>query len=107
MLKPTDNNMEGEDLDQLYTVIVGTRNDYINPTADGSVRWRSIQLADEDSELAFDSWQQGLHERFSRRCATIRMTTWVGTEVREHPIYDGTSDIDNVLQNMEEIVGED
>jgi hypothetical protein len=47
--EPTDNNMEGEYLDQLYTVIVGTRNDYINPTADGLVSWRSIQLADEDS----------------------------------------------------------
>jgi hypothetical protein len=105
--EPTDNNMEGEDLDQLYTVTAGTRNDYINPTVDGSVSWRSIQSADEDSELAFDSWQQGLHEIFSRRCTTIRMTRWVGTEVREHPIYDGTSDLDNFLQNMEETVGED
>jgi hypothetical protein len=35
------------------------------------------------------------------------MTRWVGTEVREHPVYDDTSNLDNVLQNMEEIVGED
>jgi hypothetical protein len=105
--EPTDNNMEGEDLDQLYTVTTGTRNDYINPTADGSVSWRSIQSADEDSELAFDSWQQGSHERFSRRCATVRMTRWIGTEAREHPVYDGTSDLDNFLQNMEENVRED
>jgi hypothetical protein len=35
------------------------------------------------------------------------MTRWVGTEVREHPVYDGTSDLDNFLQNMEETVGED
>ena len=73
--------MEGEDLDQLYIVTVGTRNDYINPIVDGSVSWRSIQSTDEDLELAFDSWQQGSHERFSRRCATVRMTRWVGTEV--------------------------
>jgi hypothetical protein len=86
---------------------MGKRNDYINPTDDGSVRWRSIQLADEDSELAFDIWQQGSHEIFSRRCATVRMTRWVGTKVREHPIYDGTSDIDIFLQNMEENVRED
>ena len=33
----TDNNMEEEDLDQLYIVTTGTRNDYINPTTDGSV----------------------------------------------------------------------
>jgi hypothetical protein len=30
--EPTDNNMEGEDLDQLYIVTTGTREDYINPT---------------------------------------------------------------------------
>jgi hypothetical protein len=35
--EPTNNNMEGEDLDQLYTVTAGTRNDYINPTVNGSV----------------------------------------------------------------------
>ena len=55
--EPIDNNMEGEDLDRLYTVIVGMRKEYINPIADGSVSWRSIQLVNEYSELAFDSWQ--------------------------------------------------
>jgi hypothetical protein len=79
--EPTNNNMEGEDLDQLYTITAGTRNDYINPTADGSVSWRSIQSTDEDSELAFDSWQQGSYEIFSRRCATVRMTRWIGTRL--------------------------
>jgi hypothetical protein len=54
-IKPTNNNMEGEDLDQLYTVMTGTRNDYINPTTDGSIRWQSIQSVDEESELDFDS----------------------------------------------------
>jgi hypothetical protein len=48
--------MEGEELDQLYTVTTGIREDYINPTVDGSVSWRSIQLADGYSKLAFDSW---------------------------------------------------
>jgi hypothetical protein len=32
---------------------------------------------------------------------------WVGTEVIEHPIYDGTSGLDSVLVNMEEKVVED
>jgi hypothetical protein len=26
---------------------------------------------DKDSELAFDSWQQGSYKIFSRRCATV------------------------------------
>jgi hypothetical protein len=48
-MEPTKNNMEGEYLDQLYAVTIGTREDYINPTADGSVSWRSIQSTDKDS----------------------------------------------------------
>jgi hypothetical protein len=55
--EPTDDNMEGEDLDQLYIVTAGTRDDYINPIVDGSVSWRSIQPVDKDSKLEFDSWQ--------------------------------------------------
>jgi hypothetical protein len=103
----TDNNMEGEYLDKLYTITAGTINDYINPTVDGSISWRSIQSANEDLELDFDSWKQGSHETFSRRCATLRMTIWFGTKVKEHPVYDGTSYLDNVLQNMEENVRKD
>jgi hypothetical protein len=48
-IEPTDNNMEEEYLDQLYTTTTGTRDDYINPIVDGSVNWRSIQSTDEDS----------------------------------------------------------
>lgn len=56
--------------------------------------------------MAFDSWQQGSYERFSRRCTTVRVTRWVGTEVREHLVYDGTSKLDNFLLSMEEKVVE-
>jgi hypothetical protein len=58
-------------------------------------------------KLDFDSWQQGSHEILSRRCATVRETRWVGTKVREHPVYDGTSDLDSFLHSMEENVVED
>jgi hypothetical protein len=75
--------MESDALDQLYTITIGMIPDYINPTADGSVSWRSIQYVDENSKATFDSWQQGSYERFSRRCTTVRETRWIGTEVRE------------------------
>jgi hypothetical protein len=80
-MEPMDNNMEEENLDQLYTVTIETREDYINPTTNVSVSWRSIQSTNEDSELAFDNWQQGSCERFSRRCATVKTTRWIGIEV--------------------------
>ena len=100
--EPIDNNMDGDDLDQLYTVIDGRRDDYINPIVDGSVSWRSIQSTDEYSELTFESWQQGSYEIFSRRCETVRETIWVGTKVKEHSIYDGTLEHDSFMVNMEE-----
>jgi hypothetical protein len=55
-IETTYNNMEGEDLDQLYTVTTRTRDNYINPTTNGSVSWRSIQSTAEDSKFPFDSW---------------------------------------------------
>jgi hypothetical protein len=88
--EPMDNNMEPEVIDQLYTITTRMRLDYINPTADGSISWRSIHSAEEDLEITFDSWQQGSYEIFSRRCTTIRATRWIGTEIRDHPTYDGT-----------------
>jgi hypothetical protein len=51
-----DNNMESEVLIQLYTITIVIGSDYINPTIDGVVSWRSIQSTKEDLELAFDSW---------------------------------------------------
>ena len=62
---------------------------------------------DGDSELAFDSWQHGAYEIFSRRCATVREMRWVGTEVREHSTYNGTSDLGSFLVSMEENIVED
>jgi hypothetical protein len=91
----------------LYIVTIGTRDDYINPTADGLVSWRSIQSVDKDSELAFDSWQQGSYEKFSRRCATVIETRWVGTEVREHLVYDDTLGLNIFLLIMEENLVDD
>jgi hypothetical protein len=48
-IEPVDHNMESDALDKLYIVTTGRRPNYINPTANGSVSWRSIQYADEDS----------------------------------------------------------
>jgi hypothetical protein len=43
-----EGNMEEDYMDHLYTLTTGKWVNYINPTADGSVSWRSIQSASED-----------------------------------------------------------
>jgi hypothetical protein len=34
------------------------RDYYINPIANGSMSWRSVQSRDEYSEVVFDNWKQ-------------------------------------------------
>jgi hypothetical protein len=58
-------------------------------------------------ELAFDSLKQVSYERFSRICATVRMTRWIGTKVRRHLVYDDTIDLYKFFHYMEEVMGED
>jgi hypothetical protein len=52
----------------------------------------------------FDNWQQGRYENFSRHCKTIRATRWIGTKIREHPVYDGTSYLRIFLIDLEDKV---
>ena len=40
---PIDDEEEPNILDQLYQITAGNREDYINPTTDGSISWRSVQ----------------------------------------------------------------
>jgi hypothetical protein len=58
----------------------------------------------EDSEVAFDNWKQGRYENFSRHCTTIRVSRWIGSEVRDYPIYDGTSYLCSFLVELEDKV---
>jgi hypothetical protein len=95
--KLVGHNTDLEVLNQLYTITVGTRPCYINPTTNGSVSWRSIQSVDDDLKLDFDSRKKGSYEIFSIRCAIIMETRWIGTKIRNHPAYDGTSYLDNFL----------
>jgi hypothetical protein len=58
-IEPTDNNMESEVIDQLYTITTGMKQDYIKPTTNGSVSCRTLQSAKEDSKIDFNSWNHG------------------------------------------------
>jgi hypothetical protein len=89
---------------QLYALTVGKRHDYINPTVDGSVSWKSVQSVDEDSEEAFNDWKQGRYENFSRCCTTFRSVRWIGMEINDYPTYDGTLDLHIFLIDMEDKV---
>jgi hypothetical protein len=52
-----------------------------------------------------ENWQQRLHEISTRRCARIDCAVrWVGTEIREPPIFHGVNELEEFLTKYEEEV---
>jgi hypothetical protein len=79
----------GNNIDNLYKMIAWM-DDYVNPTADGALSWRSISSCASDSEEGLENWQQRMHEVSTRQCACItRSLRWIGTELCDPPRYDG------------------
>lgn len=62
--------MATEGLDSLYKVTMRIE-DYINPTTDGNLSWKSISSCTSDSEEGLENWKQRMHEVSVGRCACI------------------------------------
>jgi hypothetical protein len=86
-----------DDVNQLYRT-TAREEDYVNPTVDGVLSWRSINSDMSDSDIGVENWKQQLHEVSMRRCATVtRAVIWVGTEVRQFPTFTEEEDLENFL----------
>jgi hypothetical protein len=46
----------GNDIDNLYNLTT-RMEDYVNPTMDGALSWRSISSCASDSEVGLENWQ--------------------------------------------------
>jgi acyl carrier protein phosphodiesterase len=100
-LEPVPDNVLEDYVNQLYR-ITAREEDYVNPTADGVLSWRSINSDMSDSVTEVENWQKRLHEVSTRRCARItRVVRWVGTEVRQFPISTEEENLENFLTNFE------
>jgi hypothetical protein len=51
----------GNKIDNLYNMIV-LMDDYVNPTVDGVLSWRSISSCASNSEDGIEHWQHRTHE---------------------------------------------
>ena len=58
--EPSTEEYDPLDLDNIYK-LTARNQDYINPTADGNLSWRSISSCASDSEEGLDNWQNRLH----------------------------------------------
>jgi len=105
--EPVDDRDEPGMLDHLYTLIVGKREDYINPTAGVSISWRSIQSSETGSKATWDAWQQGRYELNTRRCEMISRLNWIGTEISDYHKYYGIESVDILLNRVDREMRED
>jgi hypothetical protein len=91
-------------MNQLYRTTT-REEDYVNPTADGVLSWRSIISCESESYTYLENWQQILHEVSTRRCARIdRSVRWVGTKIREPPSFHGINDLEEFLTRYKDEV---
>jgi hypothetical protein len=61
---------KGKEIDNLYNVTTWM-DDYVIPTTDGALNWKSIHFCASDSEESLEHWEQILHELSTRRCSHI------------------------------------
>jgi hypothetical protein len=78
---------------------------YVNPTLYGVLSWRSITSWMLESDTWLENWQQILHEVSTRRCTRIdRIVIWVGTKIREPPIFHGVNELKEFLTIYEDLM---
>ena len=91
-------------MEQIYNV-TDLKYDYIHPTSDENLSWRSTSSCTSDSGEALENSQNRLHELSLRRCAGItRSVRWVENQLRELPTYEGLPNIVTFLSEFEGLV---
>ena len=85
-------------LNHLYNIMY-SKEDYINPTADGNLSWRSVSSCMSDSGEALENWHNRLHEVSMCICAiTTRVVRRVGSEASALPTYEGFPNLASFLE---------
>ena len=64
------NEGQGDYLNQIYNVTT-LQEDYINPTTNGNLSWKSSSYYTSDSREALENWKNRLHEVSMRRCMRV------------------------------------
>jgi len=59
--KPVNEKVQSLIIENIYNII-GCKEDYVNPTTDGELSWRSVCSYDMDLEDAMTRWKNKLYE---------------------------------------------
>jgi hypothetical protein len=96
-IEPIREEYHTYELENIYKLTTG-QQDYINPTIDGNLSWRSEISCSSDSKEALENWQNKMHEVSTRRCAILtKEVCWIGTEVSNLPTFDGLNNLETFL----------
>jgi hypothetical protein len=95
-----DEDAQSSIIENIYK-ITGHREDYVNPTVDGELSWRSMKSYDTDSDDAMERWKNKLYEVSTRRCTHI--TTEVHKEEFGSYQFDGSDPMDVFISWMQHI----
>jgi hypothetical protein len=67
------------EIENIYK-LTARQHDYINPTIDGNLSWRSDNACSSDLDEALENWQNKMYEVFAWRCARLtKEVRWIGT----------------------------
>jgi hypothetical protein len=64
---PMNEDAQSSIIENIYN-ITGHKEDYVNPTVDGELSWRSVHSYDTDSKDAMERWKNKIYEVSTRRC---------------------------------------
>ena len=77
------------ELENIYK-LTARQQDYINPTTNENLSWRSESTCSSYLEEALENCKNKMYEFSMWRCARLtREVRWIGTEVSNFPTFDG------------------
>ena len=81
------------------------RYEYITPTTDGKMSWRSVSSCTSDSGEALENWKNRMHQVSMRRCVRItRFVRRLGAKERKLPTHEFFPNLAYFLAEFEEKV---
>ena len=89
-------------VDESVTETTSTKDDFIDPAADGTLSWCYASSCTSDSDQGMENWQNRMHEVSGRWCAQLtKSLCWIGSEVSQIPTFSGLSQVNEVLIEYE------
>ena len=99
--EPVRNYYSDDTLDCIYKITTWEQG-CVNPTMDGMISWERESSCTSDVDEEIEQWKNWLHQVTTLNCNMMtRSLCCVTTEVRDLPMYDGLTEVDDFLNKFE------